>query len=644
MNAAIPPERSSLPSTLTYGPRVEILVSTGLAMLALGAFLPALSNGFVIFDDRLFVSENPQVLVGFTWSSLRWAWTNIIAGCWQPLTWMSYQLDAQLIGGKAWGYHLSNCLWHAANSVLFFWILRLLTGSTWRSAAAAAFFAVHPLRVESVAWIAERKDVLSTFFGLLSILAYRAYCQRPGLVYYCLVVATFTAGLLAKPMLVTLPCVFLLLDYWPLQRVRLPNGETAGVSTEQASRPVPLLILLLEKLPLLAISVLMGLVTIYAQWHGETIVSLERLSLSYRLGNAVVAWGWYLGKTFWPYDLASMYPHPQSGLSWWEVGGVCIVLLAISTFVVKRRRRQPYLLVGWLWFLGTLAPILGLIQAGDQRWADRYTYFPHLGLLVMLVWGGHDLLDCWRVPLSARVWLVAILLTVSAAATWVQTTRWHDSVTILEHTLRVTKENPPGHNHLGGALLDLGHTDKAIWHFREAIRLNPKYAKAHYNLGWALAKQGEMDEAIEEYREVVRLDPGMKAVHANLAMALLDRGRVLEALEHLKEAVRVQPDSASVHYNLALALVDIGRSPDAGPHFSEALRLSPDLITMHFPFAMILAAHGRPAEAVEHFKAALQTNPDSSRDSPTISDEPRPHLAIGPPPPILFASPSSWIR
>ncbi len=605
MNAATLPGKASVSSTRGQRPRDETLVSLFLVMLTLGAFLPALGNRFVNFDDPLFVTENPHVLGGLSATGLRWAWSNIHAGYWQPLTWMSLQLDAQLFGDQPWGYHLTNCLWHAANGVLFFWTLRRLTGSTWRSAAAAAFFVVHPLRVESVAWVAERKDVLSTFFGLLTMLAYAAYCRRPGLVSYSLLAAAFTAGLLAKPMLVTLPVVLLLLDYWPLGRL---SAAGAGVEAEGAARPVPLVRLVLEKLPLLAIALAVSAITIYAQWRGEALVSLERLPLSYRLGNAVLAYGWYLGKTFWPSGLAAMYPHVRSGLSWWEVAGVLALLAAVSLFSLMRRR-QPYLLVGWLWFLGTLIPVIGLLQAGDQRWADRFTYVPHLGLLLMLVWGTHDLLDCWRVPGPAQGWAVSAILIPCTVATWVQTARWHDSVSIFKHTLQVTTENAPGHCALGVALLDEGETVKAIRHFREAVLLDPDYARAHYNLGFALFQMGEMSEAISAYRDVVRLDPRMSAAQYNLGMALMHQGRAPEAVGPLREAVRLRPDAAASRYTLAVALVESGRGQEAGPHFSEALRLSADYLRQQFSFAMLLAAHGLPAEAVAHYQAALETSP-----------------------------------
>jgi Flp pilus assembly protein TadD len=564
------------------------LISLGLAVLSVGVFCVALRNGFVNFDDDLYVTENRQVLAGLTARSLSWAWTTLHAGYWQPMTWMSLQLDAQLFGRPAWGFHLTNVLWHAADVVLLFWVLRQMTGSTGRSAALAALFAVHPLRVESVAWVSERKDVLSTFFGLLALLAYVDYTRRPGLLRYALVMAALTVGLMAKPMLVTLPAVLLLLDFWPLRR--WPG--------------LPLRKLVVEKLPLLAVAVAFAAITVYAQESGRALLTLERVSVPVRLGNAVLAYGWYLGALFWPVGLAPTYPHPGPNLSWLHVAGVALVLLAISALAALQARRRPYLLVGWLWFLGTLVPVVGLLQAGEQPWADRFTYVPHIGLLLMLVWGGHDLI-ARRVGRPGRIAFTGAVVAAWAVASVIQVTRWRDSVTILEHALWVAPDNPVAHNTLGAALLQRDELDEAVKQFREAIRLDPGSVKAQFNLGVAFDRQRRAGEAIEQYQATLRLDPDFAPAHFNLGVQFAGQGRTAEAIDAFAQAVRLEPHFAPAHYNLAAALVEGGRPDDAAPHFTEAVHLDADFERMHLPMGLLLLAHDRAADAAEHFRAAL---------------------------------------
>jgi Flp pilus assembly protein TadD len=589
------------------GPRAGLFISLGLAGLAAVAFAPALRNDFVNFDDNLYVSENRQVLAGMTADSVAWAWTTLHAGYWQPLTWMSLQLDTQLLGRSAWGFHLTNQCWHVVNVVLLFWTLRRLTGSTWRSAAVAALFGVHPLRVESVAWISERKDVLSTFFGLLTLVAYQAYAERPRLWRYAVVMVALALGLMAKPMLVTLPVVLLLLDFWPLGRAPFGVRAVGG----PAAAPASWTWLVVEKLPLFALAVAVGVVTIIAQEQAHALLSLERLSLPVRLGTAVMAYGWYLAKTVWPAGLAPTYPHPGPELSWPAVGGIALALAAITALALTSARKRPYFLVGWFWFLVTLAPVVGLLQAGEQPWADRFTYVPHIGLLLMLVWGAYDVMQFAQVSRELRHLVTAVLVVACVGASIVQTIRWHDSVTIMTHALRVAEANPVAHNTLGVALLQQGHADQASRHFREALRLDPGSVKATFNLGLALAQQGDSDAAAAQYRETIRLDPAFAPAHYNLGVTLAQQGSIAAAMAAFEEALRLEPAMAPAHYNLAVALVEIGKADEAMAHFAEAMRLNPDFERMRLPAGIMLAAHGRPADAVTHLRAAPRVDAEA---------------------------------
>jgi hypothetical protein len=544
--------------------RTEVFVCLALTLLTLGALGHVCWNGFVNFDDNTYVLRNQQVQNGLTRDSLAWAFTTTDASNWHPLTWLSLQCDAQMYGGEAaWGFHLTNLLLHTANVVLLFLALRRLTGAVWRSAVVAALFAVHPAHVESVAWVAERKDVLSALFWMLTLLAYAGYAERPGWHCYLLVAAPLALGLLSKPMLVTLPCVLLLLDYWPLGRVVWP-GAGKGRATVRW--------LLLEKLPLFALSAAACLVTVYAQQRGGAVSTLEQLPFSERLGNSLAAYAGYLGELVWPMRLAVFYPYPREGLPVGEAARGVVVVAAVSAVVLWQRRRR-YLTVGWLWFLGTLVPVIGLVQVGSQAMADRYTYLPSTGLFLALTWGAADLSARWparvraAVPLAAflfgvwaplALWLargvgaelmtdgiifvppavlsagavllwwggrraglwpvrlsplvpaVALLLGVCVSLTAWQVRLWHNSVWLWEWTVAVTRDNPTGHYNLGDAYWISRHPvrlQKAQAHFLAALRLMPHNARAHRGLGLVYLEQGQLAEAAAQFEQARALDP-----------------------------------------------------------------------------------------------------------------------------------------
>jgi tetratricopeptide (TPR) repeat protein len=576
--------------------RRDVLIACGLLALTLAASAPALHNGFVNFDDDLYVTANRRVLAGPGGEGLRWAWTTLHAGYYQPLTWTSLQLDAWLFGPAPWGFHLTNVVLHAANVLLVFGALRRLTGAAWRSAAVAALFAVHPLHVESVAWVAERKDVLSTFFGLGCLWLYAAYAERPGVVRYVAVAAALALGLLAKPMLVTLPVLLLLLDWWPLRRGELWNPR-----------------LLPEKLPLCALALAAGAVTVFAQYRGGALVPLERLPPGVRLGTAAVGCTWYLAETLWPAGLAPFYPHPGASLAWWQVAGAVALLVVISGGLVALARKRPYLLVGWLWFLVALAPVLGLVQAGEQPWADRFSYFPHVGLFILLVWGAGDLLALRPLPAAVPALGAAAVCLALFVRTADQVRYWRDSVTLLGHTLEVHPDNPVAHYTLGAALLQEGRPGEALGHFEEAVRLDPRNPRAQYNLGVGLAAVGRTDEAVERYEETLRLDPSFALAHYNLGVALVARGRRAEAIGHFTAAVQQDPELTPAHFNLAVALAEEGDEEGARAHFHTVLRLDPTFTpSPHSRLGLLSARAGRPGEAADQFREALRLAPDDA--------------------------------
>jgi tetratricopeptide (TPR) repeat protein len=600
--------------------RAELLIAGLLVAASFAVFGPACRNGFVDLDDDDYVTENRHVQAGLTGAGIRWALTTTHAANWHPLTWSSLQLDRQLFGPEPWGFHLTNLLLHASNAVLLFLALGRMTGTLWRSACVAALFAVHPLHVESVAWVAERKDVLSTFFGMLALYAYARYVryvEGPGRKWYALVVLAFALSLLAKPMLVTLPCLLLLLDYWPLGRlspgvaysplVAPPHAPDAG--TESAGRPSVRLVLR-EKLPLLLLAAGSCVVTWWAQQQGQGVRSLHDFPFSIRLENALAAYVAYLGKALWPVNLAVFYPHPGAALSVWQAAAAGVLLAAITLAVVKLAPRLPYLAVGWFWYLGTLVPVIGLVQVGYQAMADRYTYLPLTGLFISAVWGIADLAGRWAVPRIVVPVTVAVLALLMVRS-WHQTTYWRDSWALWEHTLQATGPNAKAEYALGTLALKTGHLDEAIAHFGEALQLSPHFAQAHNNLGAALALHGQRDEAMRHYRMELDINPGNAEAHTNLGAELETRGQLPEATYHYAEAVRLNPEFALAQYRLGTALGKQGHLPEAIEHLAAALQLDPRSAAAHINLGMVFEMQGDTHRAIQHYTEAVHINPRS---------------------------------
>jgi Flp pilus assembly protein TadD len=581
--------------------RLSFAVCLFLALGVWAVFGQTLYHEFVNYDDSLYVYENRVVTQGISLKGVEWVFTHNMVFNWHPLTMISHMLDCQLYGLWAGGHHLTNVLLQAVNAMLLFLVLRNLTGALWRSAFVAAVFAVHPLRVESVAWVAERKDVLSGLFFMLTLWAYERHGRRPfSPGRYLGVIFLFAMGLLSKPMVVTLPFVLLLLDYWPLGRFAQFAGGRKWFGVPRR--------LLLEKIPLLVLAVVGCAVTLLAQQ--KAILTREQLPFALRASNALMSCTTYIGQLFYPAGLAPFYPYSTSRPPTGEVFFAALFLAAVSGGVVVWRRKRPFLMVGWLWYLGMLVPVIGLVQVSQQAHADRYTYLPQIGLSMMVVWLGADLGAGWRHRRVMLGGIMALVLAVLAADAHRQTAYWCDSESLWTHTLAVTPENYVTHDNLGVALADHGSLVEAIEHFQRALQLNPEDANAHNNLGIVLARQGKSAEAIEHYERALQFNPDYAKAHINLGIALAGRGKLAEAIGHYERALQLNPDSAEAHNNLGIALTRQDRLVEAVEHFERALQLNPDSPEAHNNLGIALARQDKLVEAAEHFERALQLNPD----------------------------------
>ena len=630
-----------------------------LALCTFAVFLPVARQGFVNYDDSDYVTENSHVLGGLNWANIVWAFTTGHASNWHPLTWLSHMLDCQLFGNQAGPQHLVSVGFHVANALLLFLLLRRMTGALWRSVLVAALFALHPLHVESVAWASERKDVLSGFFFLLTIGAYVRYVERrgasrggggkggveekpegrrpkterrpkpdirnaksvggstaphseaarggsratrlPASAFYLAALGLFALGLMSKPMLVTLPFVLLLLDYWPLQRFELSTLNP---------QPSTLFHLVVEKAPFFLLAAASSVITFIVQRKGGAVST--SLTVGARIANALVSYIRYIGKTFWPVDLSILYPHPGRWPAWQVIASAAL-LLAIFAAVLVLARRRPYLAVGWLWFCGTLVPAIGLVQVGIQSMADRYTYLPLIGLFIMLVWGANELIPerPWRRPALAIGGLS--LLAASALLTQRQVQFWRDSEALFGHAVQVTRDNYLAYNNLGFYQSGMGRTAEAMKNYRHALEINPAYEDALNNLGYALAGQKKFAEAIPYYEAALRVRPNHAEVHNNLGNALSELGRIDEAIQHYLIVLAQKPDHADAHNNLGIALAMKGKLDEAIPHFQAAIRSKPSYASAHSNLGNALAAQHKLDSAIREYKEALQLKPNDAQ-------------------------------
>lgn len=541
----------------------QVLVCLAIAALTLVVYWQVQCNQFLLWDDRAYIVENPHVRTGLSLENAIWAFRTANVSYWHPLAWLSHMLDCELYGLNPRGHHLNALLLHTLNSLLLFVVLQKMTGALWKSALVAAIFSVHPLRIESVAWVSERKDVLGTFFWMTTLLAYIGYTRQKGRLHYLLVLFSFGLVLMTKATLVTLPFVLLLLDYWPLGR--------GGVRSSSTS----LRRLLLEKLPLFLLAVTSGAVTLFTSGNVGAL-NPYGLPLKFQVGNALVSYVKYMAKMVWPSNLSFLYPHPLDTLPLWEPIVSLGVLAAVSILCLRQLRRRPYLAVGWFWYLGTLVPVIGFWQVGAQAMADRFTYVPHVGLLIGSIWLLSSLTSKWRPRvffLSLASGLVIFLLSMS---TYHQLRYWRDSTSLFSRALHVTSNNYLAHHLLGSVLLGEGRLEEALSQFSESHRIRPGFVPSLYNMGVIMSGSGRLDEAAEFYLKGLKIDPNDASIHNNLGNIYARQGKVKDAVESLTTALRIRPDFALAHNNLANLLLQEGEREKAIEHYNIALQIEPE--------------------------------------------------------------------
>lgn len=607
-----------------------------LAALVVVTYAPVARFPLVNWDDTVYVSQNPHVLGGLSWQALRWAAMSRVAGNWHPLTMISLMLDVSLFGADPSAHHVVNAALHLGATLLLFVALRAMTGASGRSAFVAAIFAVHPLHVESVAWVAERKDVLSTFFVMATLCAYAWYVRARSWRRYAAVLALYVLALVSKPMVVTLPAILLLLDGWPLQRARWTWADWRAWLT-----------LALEKTPMLAGALVVGIVTIGAQ--GGAIAGVEVLPLGARVANAVMGYVRYVGLTFWPVSLSAFYPLQTYSLAPVALAAAGLIGVTVGAFVTARK--WPFILTGWLWFVVTLLPVCGLFQTGEQAIADRYMYFPLVGLSIAIAWSAEAFARAQRMNPSVIRSVAAAVVIVSTLVASQQVRVWADSETLWRHAIAVTPVNYRAYDKLGDALRDAGRLDDAaasyeraialsppnsprtqatmrnslgiiaanqgrqadaLVQFSEAVRLNPDFSEAQGNLGAALATAGRLDEAAQHYEQAVRLTPDSAEAHLGLAGVTLSQGRAQEALSLYKETIALEPGMAEAYAGVAGAAAALGRRDEVYPALTEAIRLKPGLASAHVRLAQQLAADGRLAEAAAELRTAISITPNQA--------------------------------
>jgi tetratricopeptide (TPR) repeat protein len=622
-----------------------MMISLLLILAIMIAYGQVKNFDFVGYDDQDYVTENRQVQKGLTVEGIIWAFTTFHSANWHPLTWLSHMLDCELYGLNPMGHHWTNLTFHMVNTVLLFIVLELMTGAIWRSAFVAALFAFHPLHVESVAWVSERKDVLSTFFGLLMIFSYYRYVKISSLKNYLLVIIFFSLGLMSKPMLVTFPFVLLLLDFWPLKRFHYKNDYLfqSERTTHYGFKGIYRLIL--EKIPLFIPVVISCVLTFFAQKSYSAVKALGALPLKARVSNALVSYVNYVLKAAWPSKLAVFYPHPRNTLPAWQIFGAALLIACACFFAIRAAKKYPYIVIGLFWYLGTLVPVIGLVQVGEQAMADRYTYIPLIGIFIIVAWGVLDLFRKWHHRKIYPSVFAMIILSVLTARTFCQVSHWKNGVTLFEHAIRVTENNYKAHNNLATALgpIDI---DRAISHYKEALRIHPKYITALCNMGLTLYHKGNYEEAvlyftkaltidpqktdtrmdlanifflqekpekaISQYREILKTDSENVTAHYNLAYMLSAQKKIDQAEHHYKETLRINPKHEQAHYNLGNIMLKQGELKEAFTHFAEAIKIKPDYVQAYNKIGLILLKQGKYNKAKVFFLKALKIDPNDS--------------------------------
>ncbi len=581
-----------------------LLICLVLTLTTLAVYYQVYSFGFINLDDPVYVLENPNIQAGITLNAVKWAFTSGHAGNWHPLTWLSHILDWQLFGSNPAGHHLTNLFFHIANTLLLFLVLKKMTESLWQSAFVAALFALHPLHVESVAWVAERKDVLSIFFWLLTMWAYVRYVKNPKLKWYLISLMLFALGLMSKPMLVTLPFVLLLLDYWPFQR---------KISWH----------LLVEKIPFFVFAAASSIITILTQHSGKAVVPFSLAPLNFRIANVFISYMRYIEKMFLPAGLAVFYPHPGINVSILFTVISAVLLLGVTILILEFAKNHRYLVTGWFWYLGTLVPVIGIIQVGGQAMADRYTYITLTGLFIIIAWGMPELLGKFPHRKIVLCILSLVVLFALAVCSYFQTRYWKDTLTLCQHAIEVTNDNYQAHfcmikplleqnriddailhgeqavrisptfvpalNALGLSFLEAKRTDDAVSCYRKALQIRPQDAAANFNLAWVLASSGKFDEAIGLYYKTLQIDPDFPDARINLGFALAGNGKLQEAVKEYEKILLVEPDNAVAHNDLGIALANQGNFDDAIAHFNQAVKINPNYTEAKNNLSAVLA-------------------------------------------------------
>jgi len=602
-----------------YRPAVIYVV---LAISTLAIYCEVRKCEFVNYDDEEYVSKNEYVGAGLTADSIRWAFTSTDFSNWHPLTWLSHMLDSELFGLNGGMHHVISLIFHIANALLLFAVLKQMAGALWPSAFVAAAFALHPLHVESVAWVSERKDVLSTFFWILTMGSYHIYVRRAGARWYLLTLAVFATGLMAKPMLVTLPFVLLLLDYWPLGRFANSKFSRRRIFGR----------LVLEKVPFFALSVVSSAITFFVQQGGGAVNRIETIGPLYRIANAFISYMTYIVKMIWPSGLAVFYPHRFAAVPIWQALVSTLLLLTISVCVIYLARKKKYLLTGWLWYLGTLVPVIGLVQVGSQAMADRYSYVPLMGLFIMIGWGFADLSRKWRHKKIIVGVSAAAVLAALAVCTRLQVRHWHDSISLYEHAIEVTDDNFVAYAGLGAALCDENRLDEGIRNLTRALQIMPKHHNAYCNMALAMSRKGKFSEAVECYRQALRIEPDNLETRNSLARAIEEKqeyeqamdfferansfanqDKIDEAVEYYKKAVELKPNFIIAQGRLGLLLAQQGRIEEAIDRFRVVLSERPDDYEMHFNVGVLLERQDKIDEAISKYRQALEINPDYAK-------------------------------
>jgi len=592
--------------------RINLMISLFLILLIVMIYGQVGSFDFVNWDDGLYVTENVYVQNGISKEGFIWAFTTSHAGNWHPITWLSHMLDCELYGLNPAGHHYTNIAFHIANTLFLFFILFRITGALWKSAFVAALFAIHPLHVESVAWVSERKDVLSTFFGLLMIGAYYRYIKAPDFKNYLLVILFLSLGLMSKPMLVSFPFVLLLLDFWPLKRIQFKNNYDLQSERSSCYASKGIFQLIVEKIPLFILAVIFCILTFIIQRSGGVMVPLEALPLKTRIANALISYVSYVLKAIWPHKLAYYYPYSMGTFSVWQICGATLLITSVILGAIYLSRQYPYVLVGLFWYFGTLVPVIGLVQVSSQAMADRYTYIPLIGLFIVIVWGVPDILKKGQYRKIFLCVSAIIILSALTTRAFFQTSHWKNSIALFENAVKTNEKNNHALNNLITALTNNGRYDEAFLYLNRALKMNPQKKDLRMNLANILFLMGKPDEAISQYREILQTDTKNADVHYNLAYVLSTRENLDEAVLLYKETLKIDPKYSKAHYNLGNIYLDQGKITEAFMHYAEVIKLKPDYVQAYNKLGLIMFKQGKFNKAKVFFSKAIQIDPNYS--------------------------------